>query len=308
MDIQPYKISLDFYIRKIIIVNAKQLDSDSRIINITCTENGKKFFVDSSTTSAFVRYKKSDDYEVLNEVSILDDGTVDLKLSQQMLAAEGRQLVDIMLINGTSLTTETVESILNSETMDGISVLSTMYFYINTEGVAIDGSEIESSYEYDALIDGLGKMVAVDNRMSELDKTVSENESQRQDAEDIRTKNETDRINAEKEREVTIKECITVTENAKKVTSEANEATQNANMATNSANEVTKTAIDTISEMNEIAERINQSISTVINDNLISESTTYSSSKLEDMFCIIFQSSTEEPVNQGIGGLWFCEE
>ena len=58
-NLQPYKISLDFYIRKIITVNAKQLDSDSRVINITCTENGKKFFVDSSTTSAFVRYKKS---------------------------------------------------------------------------------------------------------------------------------------------------------------------------------------------------------------------------------------------------------
>ena len=63
-NLQPYKISLDFYIRKIITVNAKQLDSDSRIINITCTENGKKFFVDSSTTSAFVRYKKSDGYEL----------------------------------------------------------------------------------------------------------------------------------------------------------------------------------------------------------------------------------------------------
>lgn len=63
-----------------------------------------------------------------------------------------------------------------------------------------------------------------------------------------------------------------------------------------------------IDKMTEIEERINQSISTVINDNLISESTTYSSSKLEDMFCTIFQSSTEEPVNQGIGGLWFCEE
>ena len=42
-NLQPYKISLDFYIRKIITVNAKQLDSDSRVINITCTENGKKF-------------------------------------------------------------------------------------------------------------------------------------------------------------------------------------------------------------------------------------------------------------------------
>ncbi len=198
----PYKISLDFYIRKIITVNAKQLDSNSRVINITCTENGKKIILDSSTTSAFVRYKKSDGNEVLNEVSILDDGTVNLELSQQMLAVEGRQTVDIMLINGTELATETVENILSSVSIDGISVLSTMSFCINTEGCAIEGSKIESSYEYNALIEGLGKMVAVDQRMSILEKTINTNENQRQINENTRINAENTRINAEDVREV----------------------------------------------------------------------------------------------------------
>lgn len=276
MDIQPYKISLDFYIRKIIIVNAKQLDSDSRIINITCTENGKKFFVDSSTTSAFVRYKKSDGYAVLNEISILADGTVDLELSQQMLAVEGRHLVDIMLINNSelevyektiiiedddngnvtitenqtlnldnqvvNLSNLSVEQILEAISNNGISVLSTMSFYINTEGVAIDGSEIESSYEYNALIEGLGKMVAVDNRMSTLERTISDNETQRQ-------KNETERQEAEvirervlEETKTTLNEAKTITENAKQATSEVETATKNANKATESANAATKDA------------------------------------------------------------------
>lgn len=205
----PYKISLDFYIRKIITVNAKQLDTNSRVINITCTENGKKMVLNSSTISAFVRYKKSDGYAVLNEISILDDGTLNLELSQQMLAVEGRQVVDIMLISGTELTTETVENILNSETMDGISVLSTMSFYINTEGCAIDGSKIESSYEYNAMLDGLGKMVAVDQRINTLENTINTNEVQRQsnertriDAEVQRISDETERKNAESARQV----------------------------------------------------------------------------------------------------------
>lgn len=195
-----YKIALDFYIRKIITVNAKQLDDKARIINITCTENGKKFFIDSSTTSAFVRYKKSNGYAVLNQVDILSDGTVNLKLTQQMLAVEGRHLVDIMLINkseltlfASSITVEdddegnvtiienqtskvvnvnnlNVEQILTAISENGINVLSTMSFYINTEGIVIDGAEIESSYEYNDLIEGLGKMVAVDYRIEAIEK------------------------------------------------------------------------------------------------------------------------------------------
>lgn len=233
----PYKISLDFYIRKIITVNAKQLDTNSRIINITCTDNGKKVILDSATTSAFVRYKKSDGNEVLNEVPILDNGTVDLELSQQMLTVEGRQIVDIMLINGTELTTESVENILNSETMDGISVLSTMSFYINTEGCAIDGTQIESSYEYNALMDGLGKMVAVDQRITTLENTLNENEEQRQKDETTRQGNETLRQNAESERVETFAELV---ENANKATDSANQA---ANYATK-AGDNTNAAID----------------------------------------------------------------
>ena len=238
----PYKISLDFYIRKIITVNAKQLDSDSRVINITCTENGKKFFVDSSTTSAFVRYKKSDGHSVLNQVDILSDGTVNLELSQQMLAVEGRQLVDIMLINKSEIKVfienlsladdgegnvtivdyETeiktndmnIEEIMKAISENGIKVLSTMSFYINTEGITIDSLKIESSYEYNALIEGLGKMVAVEQRL----------------------------VHVEENAENAIQECNTATESANTATSNANTATTNANNATTQAKEATNNA------------------------------------------------------------------
>lgn len=289
MDIQPYKISLDFYIRKIITVNAKQLDDKSRIINITCTENGKKFFVDSSTLSAFVRYKKSDGYAVLNQVDILQDGTVNLVLSQQMLAVEGRQIVDIMLINKSELEIYTsnisvqdddngnvtviekqtvnvtelnVEEILNAISENGISVLSTMSFYINTEGVSIDGSEIESSHEYDALIEGLGKMVAVDNRMSTLEQTINNNETQRQKDEQTRQEAESKRVVAETKRqtdtEQAIKDCNTATNNANKATQDANKATTNANTATENANTATSNANKATQDAQMAIENANQ--------------------------------------------------
>lgn len=238
----PYKISLDFYIRKIITVNAKQLDTNSRIINITCTENGKKMVLNSSAISAFVRYKKSDGYAVLNEIPIIDDGTLNLELSQQMLAVEGRQVVDIMLISGTELTTETVESILNAETMDGISILSTMSFYINTEGCAIDGSEIESSYEYNAMLDGLGKMVAVDQRMNALENIINTNEEQRQsneqtriDAENQRILDETKRKNAESARQIADTKRKIDVENY-----------------TNEMNSIIETSVNAVNEVNQV--------------------------------------------------------
>lgn len=282
-NLQPYKISLDFYIRKIITVNAKQLDSDSRVINITCTENGKKFFVDSSTTSAFVRYKKSDGHSVLNQVDILEDGTVNLELSQQMLAVEGRQLVDIMLINKSELEVYTssitvedddngnvtviekqntnvsdfsVEEILNAISENGIAVLSTMSFYVNTEGVAIDGSEIESSYEYNALIEGLGKMVAVDNRMSTLERTISDNETQRQINETTRQEAEIIREQVLQETKSTLDEAKTITENAKQATSSAQTATTNANNATESANTATENAKNATTNANSAAQEV----------------------------------------------------
>ena len=295
-NLQPYKISLDFYIRKIITVNAKQLDSDSRIINITCTENGKKFFVDSSTTSAFVRYKKSDGHSVLNQVDILSDGTVNLELSQQMLAVEGRHLVDIMLINKSELEVYTssvsveddnngnvtviekqtanvsdlnVEEILEAITENGISVLSTMSFYINTEGVAIDGAEIESSYEYDALIEGLGKMVAVDNRMSTLEQTINENETQRQTKEQARQTTESERVVAETKREndtqQAIKDCETATSNANKATTNANNATKNAQTATENANTATNNANQATQNANDASENANNAAQEVRN-------------------------------------------
>lgn len=270
----PYKISLDFYIRKIITVNAKQLDTNSRIINITCTENGKKIILDPSTTSAFVRYKKSDGYAVLNEVDILTDGTVNLELSQQMLAVEGRQVVDIMLINGSELTTETVESILNAETMDGISVLSTMSFYINTEGCTIDGVDIESSYEYNAMINGLGKMVAVDNRMSVLEQTINENETQRQTNEQTRKENETSRQNAEIQRVIsedtrinaellretriqsTIEECIQKTnDNIEEYTKQMNIIVEDSENAVSNANSAANNATQAGEECEKIVEK-----------------------------------------------------
>ena len=198
----PYKISLDFYRRNVISVNAKQLDSESRYIEITCTDNGKKVVLDNTTTSAFIRYKKSDGYYVLNEAEITDTGIVNVKLTQQMLSSQGRNIVDVMLINTTDLTLERVEDIINSERLEGVSILSTMSFYIHVEPTAIDHSEIASSYKYDELLDGLSKFVATEQIMTKLEEDLTFNEEERKRNETSRQEAETDRVEAETKREI----------------------------------------------------------------------------------------------------------
>ena len=198
-----------------------------------------------------------------------------------MLAVEGRQLVDIMLINQSEIQSYSqqliaeddgegnvtivdmgkqsfnvanlsVEEVLEAITENGISVLSTMSFYVNTEGVSVDGAEIESSYEYNALIEGLGKMVAVDNRMSTLEQTINNNETQRQQNETTRQEAEIIREQVLEETKSALSETKTATENAKQATSDAQTATENANKATESANTATTNANNAATEVRNV--------------------------------------------------------
>ena len=98
------KISLDFYNNNLVTINAKQLDTAARYVNVTCTDYGKKAVLDPDTMSAFVRYKKSDGHKVFNDAFIQSDGTVQFELTQQMLASEGKQTVDLLIVATPGLT------------------------------------------------------------------------------------------------------------------------------------------------------------------------------------------------------------
>ena len=110
--IKPIKISLDFYKRNIVQVNAKQLDTQSRYIDITFTKNGQKIALNDATVSAIIRYKKTDGYYAFNGAEqITDSGTALFELTQQMLAVSGQSIADVMLINATGLKVENISEI-----------------------------------------------------------------------------------------------------------------------------------------------------------------------------------------------------
>ena len=82
MGIQVYRdISVDFSNGRYIIMNAKQHDSNSRFIRMTCLNCGQKVNLNPDNYSAFIRYRKSDGYGVFNKCIISTEGQVIFELT-----------------------------------------------------------------------------------------------------------------------------------------------------------------------------------------------------------------------------------
>lgn len=149
-------IDVDFYNKKYILVNAKQLDKGSRFLLVTCYNHGTPFLFDYASQSAYIRYKKADDYSVFNLCEINNDGKILVELTEQMLATSGICTADLVIVNKriADIDKDTLEVVVKDA-----QVLSTMTFFIDVSEIAAENSEIESSYEYS----GLNKALAEAN-------------------------------------------------------------------------------------------------------------------------------------------------
>ena len=149
-------INVDFYDKKYILVNAKQLDKSSRFLLVTCYNHGTPFLLDCAGQSAYIRYKKADDYSVFNLCEINNDGKILVELTEQMLATAGICTADLVIVN--KRIADIDKDTLGVAVKDA-EVLSTMTFFIDVSEIAAENSEIESSYEYS----GLNKALAEAN-------------------------------------------------------------------------------------------------------------------------------------------------
>lgn len=183
-------ISLDFYNNSIVNVYAKQSDANSRFINVTCTDHGQKVFIDKAYISAFVRMKKSDGTYIYHEVNIQDDGTILITLNNQMLAAYGKQVVDVVLLATPDITYEGLNTIEAANDLSNVSVISVMPFYLVVQSSAVDNTIIISTSEFDALTTATARMI-------QLEKSVKNAEKIRVDSENERISNENTRISDE---------------------------------------------------------------------------------------------------------------
>ena len=149
-------IDIDFCNKKYVLINAKQLDRNSRFLSVTCYNNGELFSLNSGEHAAYVRYRKADDYGVFNNCDINHKGKIIVELTEQMLAADGICYADLIIVNkGDAIVDPNTGEI--NEVIANASVLSTMTFCIDVSEVPVSNSEIESTHEFILLNDNLGK-------------------------------------------------------------------------------------------------------------------------------------------------------
>lgn len=162
-------LNVDFYDNKYILINAKQYDSSSRWITITCYNQGSLFNISASEHTAYIRYKKADGNGVLNSCRINHEGKVLVELTEQMLAASGICYVDLIIVNkGSAIVNIDTGEII---TIDDSAILSTMAFCVNVYEATVDNSVIESSYEFDTLNGMLQRVEADYTEVIQLSKS-----------------------------------------------------------------------------------------------------------------------------------------
>lgn len=162
-------INVDFYDKKYIMINAKQYDDSSRWITIACYNQGNVFNLSASKHSAYIKYKKADGNGVLNYCRINHRGEVLVELTEQMLAADGICYVDLVIVNkGSAMVNVDTGEII---TIDETPILSTMAFCVNVYETSVNNSEIESSYEYDALNELMQRAEAEYSEVMKLSKS-----------------------------------------------------------------------------------------------------------------------------------------
>ena len=142
-------INIDFYDKKYILINAKQLDKNSRFLSVTCYNHGELYPINAGEHSAYIRYKKSDNNGVFNFCQIDRKGKILVELTEQMLVSDGICSADLVIVNkgGAEIDVETGEIIAINNT----AILSTMPIHIDVVNSPINNSDIESTYEYNGL-------------------------------------------------------------------------------------------------------------------------------------------------------------
>lgn len=166
------KIFLDFYNNNLICFNAKQWDSNSRYVEITCTDHGKKVNIEKERMSACAAYKCENRDKNIVDCIIQDDGTILLELTADMLSVCGKLEIDIMVSILNVITTDDYD--INRKGEITSSLISTMKFYINVISSTISYPDVEDSIEYKSLAEALTRLNALEREMADLKNQINQ--------------------------------------------------------------------------------------------------------------------------------------
>ena len=130
-------------------ITANQGEVGSRFIKMNITDNG--FAVDLTYVTVYLYAKKSDNTKVFNSVTIEDakKGIALAELTSQVLALAGIVKLTLLLVK------------------DG-SKLASKQFLLNVDSCIVDDEAIESTNEFTALVDALGRVNNIDSRFEKV--------------------------------------------------------------------------------------------------------------------------------------------
>lgn len=233
-------------------IDAVQGDS-GRVLECRLTD-----FVIPSGSTARIYAQKPSGAQIYNN-AMVDGNVVSVDLTTQILAEVGKVVCQIEVDNG------------------GERVTS-FDFALNVVKSRVDGSAIESSDEFTALEDALN---SIDDVATEAENAVSAANQAVSDAQAAIKNANTAIIGAN----TAASSANSAAKSATNATSAANTAAEGANTAAQNANEKASAANSAAEAANNAVDALEEALQgTVINDNSVSNLTTYSSQKIEGEF------------------------
>jgi hypothetical protein len=233
-------------------IDAVQGDS-GRVLECRLTD-----FVIPSGSTARIYAQKPSGAQIYNN-AMVDGNVVSVDLTTQILAEVGKVVCQIEVDNG------------------GERVTS-FDFALNVVKSRVDGSAIESSDEFTALEDALN---SIDDSTTEAENAVSAANQAVSDAQTA-IKNANTAISGAN---TAASSANSAAEAATNAASAANTAAEGANTAAQNANEKASAANSAAEAANNAVDALEEALQgTVINDNSVSNLTTYSSQKIEGEF------------------------
>lgn len=189
--------------------------------------------------------------------------------------------------------------------INNAAILTTFPFKLEVQKNLVDDTNFVSKDEF-LILDELIKTAREQSKeISALNKRVTNNENSRVSAENERKSNETQRQSKENERRDS--ELSRISAENSRISAENNRVSAENKRQNDSANAI-KNCNAAKKEVDDIMSILNTELKSAINDEITSSITTYSSTKIVNMFENQVIASKYEPENQSNGGLWLLEE
>ena len=164
------EISVDIWKDKYVHLSTKQMDN-ARYILITVTDNLIQKKIDLSST-VNVRIKKPDGKAIFDEATIIEDGRVLVKLTDQIVAVSGCAEMDLQIQNGDNvISTNIIHLDILSTPYPNSTIISTDEFDVLNQVIAESKKINEELNEKETIWDT--ELNEMNNKITELEKKVT---------------------------------------------------------------------------------------------------------------------------------------